>query len=168
MPISSSPTSASRWSVFGALTALLVVATSCGGGDASSDTTVARGAAGVLQLTVCINNDTSGPLSGTGATTDEESFYVDAGQRVCIAGRPNFGEVKHTVMSSSGPAWPMQLNGQLFAGLAYGIRVCGKTASNTTANWTLDCGGNAYTFTGTVRGDSAGNRIHAEYTFANA
>ena len=166
-----------RWPVLGLLgtAAFLTFLTGCGGGNdggGSRGAGATRKAGSLLQLTICVTNNTSGTLQGTPAkyaAKGEGEFRAEPGSRVCVNGAPNYTVVDQRVLSAvGGPGWTMKLDGQLMWGTAYGIEVCGvKARDNRPLTADVDCGGNPYRFSGTVTGDSGANRLQAEYIFAD-
>jgi len=149
-----------------ALTAVFVL--SACGVEGASEADVDRGASGVLQLTLCVDNQSTRVISssGDGSPTQPEGFVVRPGERACASSAPNYSDLTQQMMSDVGPAWKTNLSGQFTFGAAFGFETCGKRWSNkATFSTDITCSGNPFRIDGKIDANSDTKRLTAEIVF---
>ena len=149
--------------------AVTFVLAACGG-EGGTEADVERGASGVLQLTLCVDNQSTRAISssGNGSPTQPEGFVVRPGQRACASAAPNYGDLTQQMMSDLGSAWKTNLNGNFNFGAAYAFETCGRRWSNeATFSADMTCSGNPFRIDGTIDANSDTQRLTAEIVFSD-
>lgn len=149
--------------------AVTFVLAACGG-DGGTEAGVERGASGVLQLELCVDNQSTRTISssGDGSPTQPQGFLARPGQRACTSAAPNYGDLTQQMMSDLGSAWKTNLNGNFSFGAAFAFETCGRRWSNeVTFSADITCSGNPFRINGTVDANSDTQRLTAEIVFSD-